>query len=168
MTIYVTQAGLDRLKADLRRKQGEFDEICAERSVAHELSGDGWHDNPHFNRLQQLEANKSRELAAVQQLIARARIVTIADATRPIDQVAIGAIVRLRISYEDSADELLQTWEITGFNENDFALRRLAYNAPLAAAIMGARPGDELDVQLPRGAAFIEILELLPSRHDMR
>ncbi|MBI5331174.1 MAG: GreA/GreB family elongation factor [Betaproteobacteria bacterium] len=159
MPIYVSDSGLTNLKTELSRKWREYDEICAERTVAHALSGDGWHDNPHFNRLQQLEANKNREIAELQRLIGTS--VVIDPSSRARDRVAIGAIVQLRITDLDSGDEIEQAWEISGYNENEPYLRRLAYNSPLAAPIIGLMPGEEVETRLPRGLALIEILALL-------
>jgi transcription elongation GreA/GreB family factor len=164
MSIYVTESGRQRLYAELSRKRKEYEEICEERTTAYALSGDGWHDNPYFNRLQQMDASKTVEIAALQKLIASALPVTIVEGQRPIDRVGIGSVVHLRLLYEESGEESEHTWEITGYNENDLARHRLAYNTPLAAAVMGLVPGECHECRLPRGPVSIEIMALLPDR----
>ena len=159
--IYVSKDGLSKLNAQLESKLKEFEAICAERSVAHQLSGDGWHDNPHFNRMQQLEANKSREIAELKQIIQQAKIVELNSGRRPTSQVGIGSVVRIRITSLDTGDETEQVWEIVGFNENNLPQRKLAYNSPLAAAIMGSSSGDEVETTLPANKVTIEVLDLL-------
>ena len=46
----------------LKRKMEEYADIRAQRQVAFELSGDGWHVNPEFYRAQHMEAKRKREI----------------------------------------------------------------------------------------------------------
>ena len=55
----LTSRGVQLFQNRLAKARMEHQKICNERTVAHELSGDGWHDNPYFNYLQQMEANKT-------------------------------------------------------------------------------------------------------------
>ena len=56
-TVWMTQVGYQNLLAKIAEKEKEYEQIRDHRQVAFEQSGDGWHDNPEFNRMQQLEAN---------------------------------------------------------------------------------------------------------------
>lgn len=163
--ILMTQTGFEKTRAELARKMTELQEICAERLLAHGLSGDGWHDNPYFNRLQQLEAEKTRDIASVQAIINQTRLITIDPEKRPTLQVEIGAIVTFNIFYDARDDTIQQTWEIVGFNESNAELGKLAYNSPLGAIIMGLMVGEDVETVLPGGAATIEILTLSSQRH---
>lgn len=111
--------------------------------------------------MQQLEANKSREIAELKQLIQQAKIVELNTEQRPTSQVEIGSVVRIRITSLNTGDETEQVWEIVGFNENNLPQRKLAYNSPLAAAIMGSSSGDEVETTLPANKVAIEVLDLL-------
>lgn len=160
-TIYMTESGLAQAKNNLARKLAEYDEICKERATAHALSGDGWHDNPHFNRMQQLEVKKSRDIAALKGAIERARIITIDPKNRPTAQVGIGSVVQLRIIDLSTDRERNVTWEIVGYDETDVRLNKLAYNTPMAAAVMGLEVGEEVEATLPNGNILIEITDIL-------
>jgi len=164
--ILMTQNGFDKTRAELARKITELEEICAERLLAHGLSGDGWHDNPYFNRLQQLEAEKTRDIANVQALISQTRLIQIDPARRPMVTVGIGAVVTFTIFYHERGDEVTQTWEIVGFNESDVGLGQLSYNSPLGSAIMGLAVSEDAEMVLPGGAASIEILALSNQRQS--
>jgi transcription elongation factor GreA len=155
--IYMTVTGLQRAKALLDRRGSEYDAICKERAVAHELSGDGWHDNPHFNRLQQLEADKSREIAVLKAVIGVARLVVIDPAHRPTDAVRIGSLVRIVARPKSTGEEYTATWEIVGYDETDMAESKLAYNSPLGAALIGKEEGELVDVSLAGGEAEVSI-----------
>lgn len=162
LVYYKTPAGIAQLRQRLSAKLDEYGAICAERATAHAVAGDGWHDNPSFNRLQQLEAEKTREIAALQQILDRSRLVNVDQRHRPTDRVRIGSLVSIQIE-EASGDERQVTWEIAGYDETDVPGGRLGYNTPLAAALMGELPGAEVTATLPRGPVWISIIKL----HDV-
>lgn len=67
--------------------------------------------------------------------------------------VRFGAAVRIRD--DDGAERQVQ---IVGIDEADPARGRISWTSPLARALTGRRVGDEVRVETPRGAAFVEIL----------
>ncbi|PPJ79841.1 hypothetical protein CV019_00445, partial [Staphylococcus haemolyticus] len=124
--------------------------------VAFELSGDGWHDNPEFNRMQQLEANLNHSVKTLTDRLQLARLIEIDGAIRNTGQVAIGSIVQLDRYGLEHEELISETWEIVGFDETDLAQRQLAYNAPLAAAVMGLKIG-EFSEEITLGGKLWEI-----------
>lgn len=140
--IFLTENGFANLKATLARKQAEYANVRAQRQVAFELSGDGWHDNPEFNRQQQMEANLNHLVKSLTDRLAQAKPLTIVDGYRPTQQVAIGSVVNIT-RYNLNTDEALnETWEIVGYDETDVPGWQIGYNAPLAKAIYGLAVGD--------------------------
>jgi transcription elongation factor GreA len=162
--VYVTPLGLERLNARLAELRRRHEEICEQRTVAHELSGDGWHDNPHLNYLQQMEANSTWKIRELEELVARARIVEIEDGRRPTERIRLGSVVTLSSQDPVTGDEREQTVEIVGHQESDQKLGRVAYDAPLGRALLGRRAGDFFEVRLPEGRVEVEILELHADR----
>ena len=156
--IYMTDTGFDKLKAQLARKQAEYAEIRDHRQIAFEMSGDGWHDNPEFNRQQQLEANLNHTVKSLTERLQAARPVRIDPNNRPTAHVAIGSLVDIIRWNLNVADDqgLAETWEITGFDETDIEAGKIGYNAPLAKAIIGLQEGDTSD-ELPLGNQVWEI-----------
>lgn len=165
--IYVTPAGLEQLQARLREQRRRHEDLCEQRAVAHELSGDGWHDNPHFNYLQQMEANSTWKIRELEALIARARIVEIEEGRRPIHRIRLGSVVSLAIYDMDRSEDREQTLEIVGHQETDPARGRVSYDSPLGRALLGHRAGDVFEVALPDGRLEVEVVELHPDRRCM-
>ncbi len=159
--ILVSREGLARLQERLDRLKAEWRTLCEERTTAHELCGDGWHDNPYLNQLQQQEARKTRELSDVEALLARAEVVSVTSGERPIDRVALGAIVRVRRS-SASGSEHEQIFEVVGWGESDHARGRVAYNAPLVQPLLGLGAGDEVESGTGRAHVVTTVLELFP------
>ncbi|MCH7306281.1 GreA/GreB family elongation factor [Acinetobacter sp. NIPH 1869] len=165
MPVYMTQVGYQQLLHKLAEKQKEYDQVRDHRQVAFELSGDGWHDNPEFNRMQQMEANLNHTMKMLTDRLDMMKIIEISDAMRNCHQVEIGSIVHLR--RYDLADDSVQDecWEIRGFDETNIPQRHLAYNAPLASKIMHLQVGDIAEeVRIGSRHFEIEVIQLFPNR----
>lgn len=165
--IYVTREGLERLRARLAEQLRRHEEICEERTIAHELSGDGWHDNPHFNYLQQMEANSTWKIRELERLIARARVVEVDEGRRPTRRVRLGSVVTLSLYNLDTEEEREQTLEVVGHQETDPQRGRLAYDSPLGRALLGHEPGDVFELDLPEGRLEVEVVALHPDRSPL-
>ena len=158
--LYVTPAGLARLQADLELRLAELRAICAARDAAFELSGDGWHDNPHFNKMQQDEVAKNRQIAELRGQIQTAVLHSVEDGRRPDKRAALGSIVRVTIR-EKGMTARQRVIEIVPFGESEPERGRFAYNTPMAKAVLGLEPGEEGEGPGQRGTAVYEVEELL-------
>jgi len=165
--IYVTAAGYQKLQQQLAAKQAEYAQVREHRQVAFEMSGDGWHDNPEFNRMQQLEASLNHSVKQLTEQLDRVCLISIDDDTRPCHQVGIGSIVSLRRWAHDSNAAIDECWEIVGYDETNLSQQQLAYNAPLTMAILGLRVG-EVTEDLVIGTRHwdIEVLALHTGRQQ--
>ncbi len=161
--LHVSPRGLERLHAELEQRIAELRAICAARDAAFELSGDGWHDNPHFNKMQQDEAAKSAQIAQLRHQIRTAVVFEPVDGRRPKHRVALGALVRVRLG--DVAPRCA-VYEITAWGDTDLEVGRIAYNTPLARQLLGLEPGDELEFRTADGVVHGEVVELLQQRES--
>ena len=162
--IHVSPRGLQRLEERLEAQRSAHAALCKEREVAHELSGDGWHDNPHFNYLQQMEANSTWKIREFEQLIGSARVFQVEEGARPIHKVVLGSVVHYFLTDLKSGEEEAHRVELVGHEESDPAQGKVAYNAPIGRALLGLEEGDGGELRLPRGAFYLEVTELFPSR----
>ena len=97
------------------------------------------------------EARKpvQRDLRYWRQRLATAQLAPVADG----DSVAFGTCVTyLR-------DGATRTLALVGHDESDPATGRIAFTAPLARALIGAVPGDEVEF----GGATLRVLEVSPA-----
>jgi transcription elongation factor GreB len=132
---YVTPAGLQRLRAQLR--------VLEEKRAAL----DGAADDP---MQQQQLAQTERDQRYVQGRIERAVPVDLSK--QPPDEVHFGAIVEVQ-----DEDGKQQVFEIVGEDEADAATGRVSWVSPLAVAMLGARVGDIVTWQRPAGNVELEI-----------
>lgn len=164
-TFFVTESGLVDLQQLLADKKLEYAQVCEYRKQAFELSGDGWHDNPEFNRMQQLEANLNHLIKELSGRLERTRCYEVQEGQRPVNQVSIGSVVALKRWSDDDTDPVPEIWEITGYDQTVLPQRQLAYNSPLAQAVFGLLEGDFAEDFVVAGRVWdIEVIHLYPSR----
>jgi len=163
--VWMTQVGHQNLLVKIAEKEKEYEQIRDHRQVAFELSGDGWHDNPEFNRMQQLEVNLNHTLKTLSDRLESMKLIEISDFMRNTQQVEIGSIVYLR-RYDLADDsEHEEVWEIRGFDETDLSQKHLAYNAPLAEKIMHLHVDDIAEeVQIGSRHFDIEVVKIFANR----
>jgi len=106
------------------------------------------------DRLDKLpEAAAERDLRWLEARLKAA--VVIDPATHDLTEVAFGLCVT--VADEDGRET---TYEIVGEDEADATRRRIAPNAPLARALLGAQVGDVVTWKRPAGTLELEIIRI--------
>ncbi len=133
---FVTPRGLAALQSRLRARQADLATLKARP-----------------DRLDKLpEAAAERD---IRYLEARLRTAIVSDpAALPLTEVAFG----LRVTVSDGTNET--SYEITGEDEADAPLHRIAPQSPLARALIGARVGDEVLWRKPSGPVTLTIVKI--------
>jgi transcription elongation GreA/GreB family factor len=164
--IYLSSIGVKLFEERLVAQRETHAQICHDREIAHELSGDGWHDNPDFNRLQQLEANSTWKIKELEEILEMAKRYSFQEGERPTERVQVGAVVEI-IMYDPVTDEPRpRVFEVVGYQESDPEQSCISYDAPLAKGILGLRKGDLCTIRLPQGEVDVELVSLFKSRAE--
>ncbi len=136
---YVTARGLALLRSELAALE-------ADRAALAASTGD---DAERARRI-------ARESARIAALAARLATAELVDPRRqPHDEVRFGATATVR----DDAGEA-RRYTIVGVDEADPAAGRVAFLAPVARALQGARVGDVVTVRTGRGEESLEVLAI--------
>ena len=147
---FVSREGLENLTAeldDLRTNQRP--QIIARVAAAREL-GD-------------LRENADYEYARKEQSFMEGRIQTLEQMLRTnivIEQGEVGDTVRLGSTVDVESDGDHATYVIVGSTEANPAAGRLSNNSPVGRALLGARAGDSVSVDLPSGSVTYRVLEV--------
>jgi len=101
----------------------------------------------------------------IKDIVAKLSMIQVIDVTTlpgqelaPDDEekvVVFGAFVVL-----EDEDENTFTYKIVGTDESDVSLGKISYKTPVAIALLGKSPGDEVEVELPSRRKTFEILEV--------
>jgi transcription elongation factor GreA len=139
----ITAEGLEALKAELERLEGEARRDMARRiKVAREL-GD-LSENAEYHTAKEDQAHLETKIARLSERLRNARVV---EAPVASEIVAFGTTVTVA----DAESGREATWTLVGPTEADVRAGKLSAESPIAKALMGHRPGDEIDVQTPGG-----------------
>jgi transcription elongation GreA/GreB family factor len=76
-----------------------------------------------------------------------------ADTTPPADRVAIGRSVTIR-----EADGTVETYALTLPGDGDPLEGWISADSPLGTAVLGRRPGDEVEIEAPGGRRRVAIV----------
>jgi len=135
---YVTPNGMEQLiteKEKLEKERSELDSIN------------------ETERRRELAVINGR-LALLQERIASARILDPLE--QPQEEIRFGATV----TYKMINTNTINTFQIVGVDEADLKQKKIAFVAPIAAAITGHKKGDIIDFKLGNEIRKIQILEI--------
>lgn len=134
---WVTPRGLEALKARLAATQAELARLRARE-----------------DRLDRLpERAAERDIRYLEARLASA--IPVDPAGQDLSEVAFGLCVTVA-----DAEGTETTYEIVGEDEADPAAGRIAPHAPLARALLGARPGEVVTWRRPAGDQDLEVLAI--------
>jgi transcription elongation factor GreA len=148
----ITAEGLEALKSELARLEGEARRDMAKRiKVAREL-GD-LSENAEYHTAKEDQAHLETKIARLTERLRNARVV---EAPVASEVVLFGATVT--VADADSGREA--TWTLVGPTEADVRAGKLSAESPIAKALMGRRVGDEFKVQTPGGVRRQRIVRI--------
>ena len=137
---YVTPAGLAQLRAELSTLE-------AERARA---EADHHNDTDRTHRLSFCNGR----LALLLERLSSARVVD--PAGQPNQEVRFGATVTLR-TVSGGKPGFERRFTIVGVDEADVSLGKVAFVAPIARAVLGAKLGKQVPLQLGAPAEMVEV-----------
>ena len=140
----ITAEGLDALKAELERLEGEGRRAMAKRISAAREHGD-LKENAEYHAAKEDQAHLETRIARLNQRLRNARVVE--APAGDADTVAFGATVHV----VDEESGRASTFTLVGPTEADLKAGKLSSESPMAVALMGKAAGDVAVVETPRG-----------------
>jgi transcription elongation factor GreA len=148
----ITAQGLEALKAELARLEGDGRRAIAQRILAARELGD-LKENAEYHIAKEDQAHLETRISRLAERLRNARVV---EAASDGDAVSFGSTVT--VADLESGRE--STYTLVGATEADLRAGRLSAESPMARALMGARPGQEIAVQTPRGVRRLSVARL--------
>jgi transcription elongation factor GreA len=152
-TVPFTPQGYAELKAELDTlKSVERPKVIQE--IADARAHGDLKENAEYHAARERQSFIEGRITMLDDQIARANIIDFSR-DQP-DQVKFGAYVT--IIDEDSGEE--KTFRIVGDLEADITRNKLSIGSPLSKALMGRRPGDTVEVAVPKGTKEYSIVRI--------
>jgi transcription elongation factor GreA len=146
------QSAYDRLCQELDHlKKVERPLIIAEIAAAR-AQGD-LSENAEYHAAKEKQGQLEDKIIEVEDKIARAEIMTLNAADS--DHIVFGAIVSVK---NLNTNKVLE-YTIVGSEEVDPATGKISSASPIGKSLMGKKPGDVVEVQIPKGKLRLEVLK---------
>ena len=149
--VYLTQKGLDELKAELDdlinvKRPANIQSIKEARALG-DLS-----ENADYDAARNEQAVLEGRIKKIEQMLENYEII---EETSK-DKVSLGSTVSIRYIDDDDSDEYM----IVGSQEADPFARKLSNESPIAKALMNHKVGETVTVESPNGSYQVEITEI--------
>lgn len=147
----MTVEGHQRLKEELKHlKEVERPRISVEIGIARE-HGD-LRENAEYHAAKDKQGMVEARIAELEDKLSRAEVIDTSKLGG--ERIAFGAYVKI----ENSDSGETQSFRLVGPDELKFHERVVSITAPMARALIGKRPGDEVQVRAPGGIRNFEVL----------
>lgn len=151
----LTQQGAQKLREELRRLKQE-ERPKATRAIAEARAHGDLGENAEYHAAREQQSFLEGRIQKLEQLLSSAEIIRPAS-LGPQERVVFGSTVALL----ETETERKHRYRIVGEMEADINQNLLSVNSPIARALIGHTPGEEVSVQTPGGEVYYEILEIL-------
>jgi transcription elongation factor GreA len=151
---HITPEGLAALEAELHELETEGRRAIAERIKTARDFGD-LKENAEYHDAKDAQAHLETKIQRLRELRNSAVVVESGDG----EEVALGVVVTVRDL--DGGREAEHT--MVSAAESDPASGRLSIDSPLGSALTGARVGEEVTFDAPRGQRRLEIVAIRPA-----
>ncbi|MER3455381.1 MAG: transcription elongation factor GreA [candidate division GAL15 bacterium] len=149
---FLTPEGLRRLEEELEYLKTVKRKEVAERIKQAKAFGD-LSENSEYEDAKNEQAFVEGRILALEQLLRSAKVIQGDGAS---GQVTIGSRVRVR---DLASGEEYEYW-IVGSAEADPSQARISNESPVGRALLGRRPGEVVEVQVPAGFLRLQITGL--------
>ena len=148
----ITLKGAEQLRAELRKLKSE-DRPRIIRAIADARSHGDLSENAEYHAAREQQGFVEGRISEIESRLANAQVIdpaTLPDSGR----VVFGATVDL--APVDGGPNV--SYQIVGDDEADIRSGMISINSPIARALIGKSPGDEVEVAAPGGARSFEVL----------
>ena len=149
-------------KEEKEKLQQKLDELKANRAVliqriAEARAQGDLKENADYHAARDDQGLEEAEIRRLEEKIAGSHVAD--DVEKPDDMVFLGTVVKLRDTDDDSEDLYKLVGEASGNFLGDEI--EVTASSPMGAALMKARVGETIKVDLPRGTKRFEILQIV-------
>ena len=150
--VYVTQEGLEKMKAELDRLVNEKRPALAERLHFAIKQGD-LSENADYIQAKEEQGFLEGRIRDLQEKIHHAEV--IAESEGPQERAVLGTHVTVK---ENGFEP--ETYHLVGSTEADPSAGKISHESPLGRALLGREVGDVVHVKAPAGTLEFKIVDI--------
>jgi len=151
--IPMTRAGYDKIKADLDQLNTvELPKILERLAIAR---GEGdLSENAEYHGAQESRGLMEARINLLRDKLSRALLIDPSQLRK--DEVGFGCTVKVKDLDFDDEEE----FTLVGAGEEDYDNDKILFTSPLAQGLVGKKPGDRVEIEVPRGTLKFEVLDI--------
>ncbi|MFV9646088.1 MAG: transcription elongation factor GreA [Desulfobacterales bacterium] len=150
----ITKNGYEKLKKELEHLQ-KVERPQNIKAIEEARAHGDLSENAEFEAAKDKQAFIEGRMGELGYKLANADIID--PDTLPRDYAVFGCTVLL----ENTDNEENVKYQLVGPDESSIEEGRISVSSPLGRAIVGKKPGDEIQLQAPGGKRFYELVEIL-------
>lgn len=151
----ISREGYDKIREEIRVLEEVDMPAIAERIKTAREEGD-LKENAEYHAARESQGYMQAKINLLKSKLSGCYIVERSDG--PKESVSFGTRVKVR-DLSDGSEEL---YELVGPGEEDYDgdIMKILTTSPIAAAMIGKKVGDQIEVPIPRGTLQMEIVEI--------
>ena len=152
----MTQAGYNKIKAELQRMENEEMPRIAEKIAEARSEGD-LSENAEYHAQRE---NQGMLQAKINQLKSKLSMATIVDPSKmPKGEVAFGSTIVVKdLDYDDE-----EKFTLVGAGEEDYSdpeHQKILVTSPIGQGLLGKKIGEKAEIEVPKGKLRFEIMSI--------
>jgi transcription elongation factor GreA len=151
--VYLTRERLSEIEAELRELK-----TSGRKSIAAKIAEARGHgdlsENAEYDAAKEEQQHHELKIARLELTLSRAKIIQASDL--PNDKIYILTRVKLKDLKSGEPFEYL----LVSPEESDFEANKISVTSPIGKALLGKKPGDQVEVTVPVGKLRYEILDI--------
>ncbi len=151
MATYLTQEGFDKKMEELSALEAQRPAI--KQAIAEARDKGDLSENAEYDAAKEAQGMLEMKISKLKDLIATARIID--ESKLNTDTVQLLNKVTIR----NTANGMTMTYWIVTESEANLREKKIASNTPIAAALLGHKVGDKVQVTIPAGTVNFEIMK---------
>ena len=152
MATYLTQEGFDKKMEELSALEAQRPAI--KQAIAEARDEGDLSENAEYDAAKEAQGMLEMKISKLKDLIATARIID--ESKLNTDTVQLLNKVTIR----NTANGMTMTYWIVTESEANLREKKIASNTPIAAALLGHKVGDKVQVTIPAGTVNFEIMKI--------
>ncbi|HUX53140.1 MAG TPA: transcription elongation factor GreA [Williamwhitmania sp.] len=150
---YVTEEGLQRLKAELDQLKN-VERPAISRQIAEARDKGDLSENAEYDAAKEAQGLLEMKISKLDDVVANTRVL---DESK-IDTSKVQILNRVTIKNLMTKSKMV--YLLVAESEANIKEGRLSIGTPIAQALLGKKVGDKVDVQVPSGMVTFEIMEI--------
>jgi transcription elongation factor GreA len=150
---YLTEEGFEKAKAELEHMRS-VERHAASRAIAEARDKGDLSENAEYDAAKEAQGMLEMRIAQLEGMLASARLL---DRSK-VGTDTVQILNRVRLMNHNTHKEV--TYSLVPEQEANLKEGKLATTTPIAAALMGRKKGDVVEVTVPAGILKLEILEI--------